>query len=457
MKTPKYIIILFLVVFILAIGISTPNFEFEVGDRTVSVRGLEPGDLRLESIFSKFAFNPSLDFEGGIVTVLEVELLATDEEEKIREFEETKDIVAQRLSALRLGDFRLTSYYNTQNDVFELHLLTPEQVDPNILGLLLSNGRLGFWIQDEDAEPTEEEQQLNPFFAGRKELDLSNEDIEGVRIISDSRIYIQDPSQPFDNGLEVKFSDESKPELFEASSSRSPILVTVDNSPIAFQASGQIATQIDYGDTILLATLLPDIDVYNSLLSSIMRSTSIDGFVNITESYSSQPHIVGSSKIDITANLAIGFIMLCSAMGVFFGRRSVSSIVSISFYVAVAIATFQMLNSILSITMIVGFGVAFVYFVLFLIHINTRLENRSKQGLTDNEVQGVINTSRDQHQKVFILMIALGLILQFWGTVSFYHFGFGLGVGAVGGYITFLLAIPIIYPYVYLELMNDES
>lgn len=436
---------------------SIPSFGFNLGSKHVEVRGLNPEDIGLQNYFSKFSFNPSLDFEGGTETILKIDIEASDDEKKLIEFERTRNIIATRLQSLRLGDFNLKSYYNLEEDDFQLHLRTSDPIDQAVLGILLTNGNVGLWIEDSEIEVSEEEAQLNPFFAGRRQLEVNNSNILSVGIISDSRIYIQDANEPNEHGFEIKFDQNAVPELYEAALSRVPILITIDNSPVAVQATGQLATETDYGDTILAASLFTDEDLLNSILRAVMATPTINGFVDVAQSYSVGPELGNGFRTEVMANFAIGFVMLCCAFGVFFKRRSIGAIVSLFFYITLSIALFQLLNSILSIAVIIGFMIAIVFFVIFLLLLNQRILVRTKQGLTDNELFGVLNTTKDQHQKVFIFLIALGLVLQFWGTVDFYHFGFGLGIGAVAGYLAMILAIPSVYPYIYLKLLANES
>ncbi len=346
--------LLALVFFIVAVSIAIPTISFQFRGKIYEITNINPVDFISGLITQYFEYRPALDLQGGYKVVLDVYLQGV-EDNKLEQFRETEKIIAQRMAIIGLRDFELTSFYNLEDEVFQLHLTTPEPIDSNIIQVLTSPGELDILVDDPEAEQSEQSA-TGSILDGRKSAGITNEDILSVKVVSDSRIYTSDPKQPNNFGLLLVVKPEAKEALQEAllanTSSNMPLIFTLDGSIVAVQASGYYINPYEKTDRLLLYTLFDDTKLNNSVLAATMGTPNLEPLVIAGETLRINPVLGEQALYNLKVVTGSVLLIISVALLVVMGRKSFYVLVALYVYLAVFIALQKILNLNLSLALV---------------------------------------------------------------------------------------------------------
>lgn len=456
MKRSRFRLFIAALVLILAAVIALPSIVIKVGDDNIRIRGFDPLDLNSAFVTQRFELQPSLDFQEGQVSVFDVNLAPIPRSQRLEYLTRIRNIVFTRIQRSGLSDFELDSLHNHDIDSYQLILHSATKIDSSLLALLTRTGELSAWVDDPNIDrnlATEEDLQ-DPFY-GRNQTGISNEDIESATVISDSRIYLFDPSRPSNYGIRLNYREESAPMYVAAaqqsSNSTSPILYAIDNEPIAFQSPGQIYDFLNPGRTSLLVTLADDSYRVNAIIASVLSTPKLDFSVSLISSETVAPRY-GSITLQILQVSGLVLLTLMIALLSFWYKKHAR-------FIAVALISLSIINLALakvfgltlSLSMILGLLVGYFAFVLFLVNAIRYIQDKTANGITKEELQQVYSDSLGSIRNSSIIIIFLILVSQTYGIISVVHFGNGLGFTLVSAILTLMIIIRPLLPELYLR------
>lgn len=359
--------LLALVIFIAAVAISVPTFSFHFRGKTFEISNVNPIDFMTGFLTEYFEYKPALDLQGGYTVVFDVEP-PDFSNDKPSQFRQTEEIIARRMALIGLRDFELTSFYNLEDDVFQLHLTSSEIIDESIIQILSSPGVLDVLVDDPEANLEDEESLTGSILDGRTSADITNSDILSVSVVSDSRIYSTDPEQPNNFGLMLVVKPESEEKLQAAflanAGSNMPLIFTLDESMVAVQASGYYINPYDRNNRLMLYTLFDDTKINNSVIAATMSSPNLETRVSAGEAVRIAPTLGEQALQNLKiASLAV-FVIIQVGLLIFMRKQAVYVIAAFYCYIAVFIALQKVVNLNLSLALVSGtMVVAFTFLI----------------------------------------------------------------------------------------------
>ena len=417
---------------ILAFAIAIPSLQAKYNGKNYQIRNIDPSDVGLDLLEDEFAYRPALDLQGGYSISFDVDL-SGQEEMKLEKYEEVKSVISQRMALIGFKDFDFTSFINQDANVYRLDLITPDPIDENLAMILSSPGKLQVLVDDPEAD--EENIDSSAIYPGKKVVDISNEDIANVKVISDSRIYSTDPETPNNFGLEMIFKSGSKSKLSNALitnySSNTPLIFSLDNSIIAVQASGYQIDPFSDNDSMMVYTLLADTRLNNSVLAAVIDSPSMDTPVMAGSTVRMLPQLGPTAMTNAKIITLLVAVLFHVAMIFNYRKRSMFVILSVDVFVILLIALQKILNFNLSLSLLISSVVITSYFTMYIIGIS---EKMSSQGLSlKNFLESKEFEKFTSWKLIFSLLVIIPCILFFENllTVSVNQFIQGVIIGVI--------------------------
>lgn len=363
----------------LATAIALPTISVTLSDKIYQIRGIEPSDISANLVIDNFSYDSALDLQGGTSVTYRVNIDKNlSEEEKQQKFEETRLIIATRMAKIGLTDFEFTSFINREDNIYELVLTTPKPVEDNLVQVLVSPGVLDVLMSAPETPEGEEEPSPdeNTLFPGTTSSGITNSDIAGMAVISDSRIYTDDPENPNNFGIEAYFTDAGSEKLSAAilanATSNIPLIFTLDSSLVAVQASGQQITSLTSLDSLLLYTYFADTRLNNSVLAAVMSSPSLETPVDIQSTTQIAPTLGVNALRNIKYASFAGVAIVYLVLLVIQRQKGLYVVVTAEVFAILLIALQKLTSMNLSLAVICGFFTIFSIFVLS----QTRLINK---------------------------------------------------------------------------------
>lgn len=398
---------------LIALVIAIPTVSFTYKDKSYEITNLNPTDLNLELIQDSFSYKPALDLQGGSKVVFDVDL-KNHEGDKIQKFKQVEEIIARRMALIGLRDFEFTSFYNLEDEVFQLHLTTPEELETTLVQVLSSPGVLDVLVDDPEALENPETENVS-ITDGRKSSGITNNDILSMSVISDSRIYSGDPETPNNFGLEIVFKPEAKQKLQLALlsniSTGTPLIFSLDGSFVALQATGYYMDPYQEHERILLYTTLVDSRLNNAVLGAVMSSPSLDTLVITNPAVGINP-TYGNEALQHTKVITIALVsFLTLLIVVILRKRALYVIVATFLFAIVNIALHKILNLNLSLSLIFATQLILTFFILEHIFIVLKV-NKLKNNLKLLE-EFIDSYSLNGWRPILSVLILVPLILFF--------------------------------------------
>lgn len=398
--------------FVILLSIAIPTLSFQYKDRIFEVSNINPIDYVSGLATEYFEYKPAIDLQGGYIVTFDIKIpdISTD---KVKDFKNVESVLARRISLIGIRDFELTSFYSTEENIYKLNLTTADQVDKDIIGVLTSPGELNILI--DDLQATEREGEGTSIFDGRVSAGITNEDIAGARVVSDSRVYTNDPENPNNYGIMLFVKPEAKERLQTAlitnSGSGMPLIFTLDGSPVAVQASGYAVDPYGKNDRILLYTLFADTKLDNSVIASAMISPNLDVLVTAENPVFVSPRL-GAQALQNLKITSLVSLVVCSVVAVLLlKKKSIYVLVTFYIYLVTFIALQKILNLNLSLALVLATMLISYIFMFSQIALTLRFvgEKFSKSDL--NEI--IKKYSLSGWKTIVSLLIVVPLVLYF--------------------------------------------
>jgi len=409
----KLQLFLIAVLALVALVVAIPTISFTYKDKSYEITNPNPTDLNLQLIQDSFSYKPALDIQDGSKVVYDVDL-KTFEGDKVQKFKQVEETIARRMGLIGLRDFEFTSFYNLEDEVFQLHLTTPEELETTLVQVLSSPGNLDVLVDDPEA-PQDPEAETASITDGRRSSGITNDDILGMSVISDSRIYSGDPETPNNFGLEIVFKPEAKQKLQLALlsniSTGTPLIFSLDGSFVALQASGYYMDPYQDHDRILLYTTLVDSKLNNAVLGAVMSSPSLDTIVVANPAVVVNP-TYGSDSLQNAKLITIALIGFMTLLTVVILRKKSLYVIMASFIFAVVnIALHKILNLNLSLSLIFATQLIVTLFILEQITTVLRVNKFDKKSKLLEEY--VESKTLRGWRPIFNILILVPLIIFF--------------------------------------------
>lgn len=409
----KLQLFLIAVLALVALVVAIPTISFTYKDKSYEITNPNPTDLNLQLIQDSFSYKPALDIQGGSKVVYDVDL-TTYEGDKVQKFQQVEETIARRMALIGLRDFEFTSFYNLEDEVFQLHLTTPEELETTLVQVLSSPGNLDVLIDDPEA-PQDPEAETASITDGRRSSGITNDDILSMSVVSDSRIYSGDPETPNNFGLEIVFKPEAKQKLQLALlsniSTGTPLIFSLDGSFVALQASGYYMDPYQDHDRILLYTTLVDSKLNNAVLGAVMSSPSLDTVVVANPAVGVNP-TYGNDALQNAKLITIALIGFMTLLTFVILRKKSLYVIMASFIFAVVnITLHKILNLNLSLSLIFATQLIVTLFILEQITTVLRVNKFDKKSkLLEEYIES--NTLRGW-RPIFNVLILVPLIIFF--------------------------------------------
>lgn len=365
-----------ILVLVVAIAIALPTLTVKIAERTYQIRGIEPSDISEELVIDNFSYENALDLQGGSTVTYSVRIdEELSDEDKIAEFEEAKLIIATRMAKIGLRDFDFTTLVNIEENSFKLVLTTPYELEENLVQVLASPGVLDVLMNSPETEEETPEDVENALFPGSVTAGITNSDIAGAKVVSDSRIYTDDPENPNNFGIEIFFTRDGAEKAREAvlvnSTSFTPLIFTLDNSFVAVQASGQQVNPLGEVNSMLLYTYFADTRLNNAVLASVMTSPSLQTEVEIESTLNISPSLGENALRNIKYATFASVLLVYIVLLVLMRQRGLYVVIASEVFAVLLIASQKLTSMNLSLALIAGFFVIFgIFMVSQAIYIN---------------------------------------------------------------------------------------
>lgn len=458
MRRSRLLLIATLTISIIAAAVAIPTLHFQINGENKRIRGVNLRDINPNLVTQTFDTAPSLGLHGGKVTTLNVDLSPLPDGQKRDNFTQIRNIIFMRLVRTGFRDFELNSVVNREDGIYKLLLKTAEPIDPSLLGLMTKRGELSVWIDDpnppaeEETEGSAQEAGVDPF-EGRIKTGIGNSDIEAVEVISDSRIFFQDPGTPNNFGLKVVYRNESADKYVNAvlGSTQTVMVYAIDGDPIAFQSPGQVVDQTSIGRESLLVTLGPDTSFFNSVVKSVIGTPTINFPVNFETTNDIAP--VFGEGVDAFAKVSalLSFVFGLGLLTIYFKRYRSVALLSNVIFIVWAIALVKAFGVVFSFTSFLGFVFAIAGYNLFVILLIFRIRDKESAGITKDELKEIYGVTMKQFRNTVIAVIIIILFIQNLGFIGLMQLGNGFGFGIVAGLLTFWIGVRTILPFLLLK------
>lgn len=436
------------------LAVAIPTITLKISDNYYRIRGIDPKDFDSNLIISEFSFRPSLDLQGGKIQTFKVDLSSIDQGKRKEELDSIKNIVFIRLLQSRMFNFELNTLVNDANNEYKLVIKYPNNIDENLLKVIVTPGEISFYADDSlNTGALTAEQKQNLPYGERAVTNLTNADIEAVRVMSDSRCYFSDPTTPRNYCLNIIFKESSKTKfinaLYKNPTPKVPLLVVIDGAPVAVQTGGQIFNPSNPGRELLAFPVVDDTLTSTSVLASLMNSTPITAYVEQEKIDTISP-LIREDILTLVKISLLSAVIISSALIIFyFRKRSILAILASITFVITNIAVMKMFNLILDIPLIIGFILAYTLFMVFVINLLYKYRTLSKGSLLADEVIVNFENHRTEYRNVTLLITAVAFVMTFFGTVFaislFTSFAFGIILGLSIMYVAFPVLLPLIF------------
>lgn len=342
---------LFLITIIstLAILIALPRIDIKYSNKYFNINSFIGGYIFNIPFTNKFVdfsdFKKGLDIEGGVRVVIKLDMSGISDTNKDQAAESVKDILNRRINFLGVSE--TTTYISKANNEYRIIVEIPGQ--KNLEGAIKSIGstaQLKFkvvkpginWpITDANTKLT-----INEIF---EDSDISGKDLIGSDVSFEST-----KNQPV---IQLKFSSEGREKFSNLvkKNVKKPIGIFLDNNLLqAPIVSEDLANGLTTDPTITGV----DLETAKNI-SSLLRAGALPVPIEIV-----QQSLIGATLGQESVNKSLiagflGLIIICVFLIIIYRNLGVLAAVSLIIYVAFVLATFKLLNVVISLPGIAGF------------------------------------------------------------------------------------------------------
>lgn len=454
-------------ILIISVAIAIPSLNINIAGNNYQIRGLNPSDIKADIVLDDFVMQPGLELQGGKMITYTVDLSILPEQQRLAELLYMRDIISTRINLLGIDDFEAAALVNEEAGLYQLQIQVPDTLNNTTAQLIATPGQMSIWTIDtatftqEDSEKDENDPTIGTAFEDRVRTTINNQDVASATVISDSRIFLAQqiaailpdasvlPDQPgtiSNYGVQLRFTNEAQQKILNALSTNpfgaSPLLVTLDDIPIAYQASGQTFSANATQAELLLYTLVDDSKESNALVAALLNTPTINYSLSISEIVEQDPTF-GINVVDqIKIALLVGFVVATAALA--FRHRVFWKLISLGSgsFLVVSIALLKIFGA-FNITLSVGLLIGYLLGMLVFFWNLLRLLDDAEE-LNDNyEKVGV------DYRNLGIALVLIAFILQRYGIQDLLHFANGFGFAVIAGIGVYYLIIKVILGLVY--------
>jgi hypothetical protein len=491
MKLINFSTLSFLVVTVLAFMIAIPTLSFNFNNKEYSIRGLRLTDINSNWDLLNIGISNSLQQTKAQKITLELELDSFESTDAKFELEYTKSIINNRLLLSNIKDFQVFSLHNTNDNIYKIVIELAEALTDEQIKLLFANGKLEVWTNDtsqnnipiqpsqtEDATDGVEEiaaEVEDPLkgtiYEKRVVSAINNSDIEFASVVADSRIFMSrelfdimgiadQVDENFGNqrnfGIKLQFNPNSQIKLAGALSTNPvgmyPLLVTLDNKPVAWQTAGQFFNQTSLPDNIILYPYVSDTRKDVQILATMLATETIKHTINIDNVVNYDLSIQNNNLIKLI--IIIVMIFLQAIIYYFYKKKALFTIVTNLIFSVWFIALIKLLGGfaiVFGLEFILATSIVFIIFFmysLFVLHlqINENFDVFDKQFIDKYQI------AKKAFLPILIMLLFISYIMQIFSTIKILHIANVFGIGIIVMIVFIVFAIkPII------NLLNIKS
>jgi len=457
-KRNIYLLVCVIILSLLAIGIALPSFTFETDNQVITFDGLDPKDLGLSFITNEFAFQPSIDLQGGSIATINVDFTAVDQPERKAQMDLVKSSIYWRLWNARIDNFSLNVISGSDDANNKILIKAPSYLDESMLQFLMAPGNLSVWVEDTSTDNTTADGMQDYFkqiFGDRKPLNISNKNITSVDIVSDSRCYFDDKNKPKNYCIKITLDETGKSEfaavLQENPNSQTPVVLAIDYNPIGVQAAGQYYNPADFGSDILIYTLSEDQKLINSILSSMISTEPLSQSVTIDKVENLKP-ILGEGTLNkIKIALFLGVLAVNALIIYYFKRRGIVFTLVFIMFIVWTIAILKMINAQLSLALLFGIMLAALVFISILISAEYKIRTAYKGTLTADELKEIYSGISTRVRNLTLALVVTDFVVGYYATSSIISFSTGLGAAMITALLVIILGFKALLPFLLLK------
>jgi hypothetical protein len=467
-KRNLFLLIAVALITLVALAIAIPTLTINYYGNEYSIRGIDPKDFKLEFVSQYFGFSPSIDLQGGNLITLNVDLTSIEQDKREAELDKVKSILYWRLWNAKITNFQLNALTSSNSAIYKILIKVPEEIDDNLINLLLTPGNFSVWVQDPNTATdnvTATQNYFKQIFGDRVPIAITNDDVQSVSTVSDSRCYFSEVTKPNNYCVQVIFTGDGQTKLAAAIraasaavSAPAPVVVALDYSPVGVQASGQqVLNASDLGRELIIFPLTEDKYLVNSILASMIGSTPLSSSVTLESNQKFSP-IMGESTIEyLKISLALGFLAVSALVLYYFKERGRLFVATFAIFLVWSIAIFKILNIALSFYMLSGFVVAVLLFMALLISAEYKIRTAYKGSLTAEEMKAIYKAVSIKLRNLTFASLVIDFLMGYYGTTVTINFMTGFGVGMIIGLMVIILAFKALMPIMLLNTKNVKA
>jgi len=436
------------------LAIALPTLSIKTSDNTYfRIRGLDPKDISSNYVISDFSFRPSLDLQGGTIQTLSVNLDSFEKDKRKEELEKIKNQIFIRLLQSRISNFEINTLVSVERNEYKLVLKYPDNIDPNLMQVIITPGYIQFYA-DNSLNVTDNSMD-DSAYGNRIASNLSNNDIDSVKLVSDARCYFNEPTTPRNYCLAINFKSTSydafKAALYNNPTPTLPLLVVIDGAPIAVQTGGQIFNAASPGTELLVYPVVDDTITATSVLGSLMSSLPLSSSITQDSADKLSPllneNILLILKISLLSAVVISDILLMF----YFKKKGLFAVGASSVFIITNIAVMKMFNLILDVPLIIGFILAYVLFMVVVMNLMYKLRTASKGALEDAELDTHFENHKSEYRNITLMIVAISFVMSYLGTVFSISLFTSFAFGILLGFTIFYVAFPVLLPLIFLK------
>lgn len=342
-------ILLITILATLAILIALPRIDIKYSTKYFNINSFIGGYVFNIPYTNKFLdftdFKKGLDIEGGVRVVIKLDMSGVPDSSKDQAADSVKDILNRRINYLGVSE--TTTYVSKANNEYRIIVEIPGQ--KNLEGAIKSIGstaQLKFKVIRPD---------INwPITDANSKLTIDqifqDSDISGKDLIGSEVSFESTKNQPV---IQLRFSPEGREKFSNLvkKNVKKPIGIFLDNNLLqAPIVSEDLANGLTTDPTITGV----DLETAKNI-SSLLRAGALPVPIEIV-----QQSLIGATLGQESVNKSliagfIGLIVICIFLNIIYKNLGIFATLSLIIYVAFVLATFKLLNVVISLPGIAGF------------------------------------------------------------------------------------------------------
>lgn len=456
MKRNYFLLVVAIIITLIAFAIAIPSFSFNFNGDNVEITGLNPKTFGLSFLNPDFAFQPSIDLQGGNYITMNIDLSSTDASKRKDELDLIRSTIFFRLWNAKIDGFQINTLNTSDSAKYVLTVTAPQSVDQSIMDFVLMPGNLSIWVANTDNTTSP----YQSMFGNRVPLNIANEDIVNSQMVSDSRCYFQSSTTPRNFCVLLTLNSRAQSELATALQanpySQTPVVAALDYYPVGVQAVGQTYNPGAIGSSLLIyPIIIPDESLPTSEMATIMGSPPLSSDITIQQIQTVDP-ILGKGVVDeMKISLFLGFVSANALIIYYFKRRGILFTLTSAMFLIWGIALMKVISITLSLPLLMGAVTGTALFISILISGEYKIRTAFKGNLTAEELREIYNAISAKVRNITLAMIVISFIIGFYATTSMTNFTTGLGIMLISSLLVTIIGFKALLPFLLLKKKHE--